>query len=280
MRYGIDVPIFGDYFDSSRLGDLAYEAEQSGWDGFFVWDHLTAGGSSPTVDPWVALAVIATRTKRVRIGPMVTPIPRRRPWKLARETVSIDHLSGGRLVLGVGLGSPADAEFERFGEDGNVALRAGKLDEGLDVLTGLWSGEPFSYNGRHYRLTETVFQPPPAQSPRIPIWVGAMWPNRAPLRRAARWDGVFPIYLDGGNKMTPEIMRTIVAYTGMHRTEGRPFDAIVGGPTPFSDRDEEAGLVARYADAGVTWYISPFNESFGSFDECRARIRQGPPRFE
>ena len=276
VHYGIDAPNYGDYFHPLTLAALAREAEESGWDGFFIWDHISFGVKKPMVDPWVALAAMAVRTERIRIGPMVTPLPRRRPWKLARETVSLDHLSNGRLILGVGLGHPPDTEYAQFGEEGDAKVRASKLDEGLDVLTGLWTGEPFSYQGEHYQLREVVFLPRPVQSPRIPIWVGATWPNKAPLRRAARWDGVYPIFLGEGNKMTPDIMRTIVAYVREHRTSDTPFDVVVSGPG--EDPEKEAELVAAYADVGVTWWTTSIGPQLGSVEDSRARIRQGPPR--
>ena len=149
MRFAINVPNFGTYSDPRTAADLAREAEDAGWDGFFVWDHILGAREwqVPIADPWVLLSAVAMRTERIRLGPMVTPIPRRRPWKLARETVTLDHLSRGRLVLGVGLGFPPDAEFEQFGEDGDPRVRAAKLDEGLAVLTGLWSGQPFRLRG-------------------------------------------------------------------------------------------------------------------------------------
>ncbi len=153
MKHGISIPNFGTFADIYRLTELAREAEDNGWDGFFLWDHLNEpqpGSRTPPVpmlDPWVALAAIAAATKRIRIGTMVTPVARRRPWKLARETVSIDHLSGGRLILGVGLGGMPEEEHARFGEDADDRVRARRLDEGLDILAGLWSGEPFSYQG-------------------------------------------------------------------------------------------------------------------------------------
>ena len=197
MLYAIDSPISGDYSDPRLLGELAHLAEQSGWDGFFIWDHLSIDGMQPVVDPWVALSVMAARTERIRIGTAVTPIPRRRPWKLARETVSVDRLSGGRLTLGVGLGEPADSEYERFGEDGALRTRAAKLDEGLDVLTGLWSGEPFSYQGEHFRVDGACFLPKPVQRPRIPIWAGGQWPNRAPLAQGGPVGRRLPDLLEG-----------------------------------------------------------------------------------
>ena len=278
ILHGLVVPNYGDYFDPRTLADLAHEAEQSGWDGFFLWDTLWAGVTEPMVDPWVALAAIAMRTERIRIGPMVTPLPRRRPWKLARETVSIDHLSGGRLTLGVGLGSPPDTEFEQFGEDGDAKLRAGLLDEGLDVLTGLWSGVPFSYGGDHYRLRETEFAPRPVQRPRIPIWVGGVWPNKAPLRRAARWDGVFPIFMEDNSAMTPAIMKQVVAYTAKHRQSDAPFDVVASGKAPRDDPGSEAALAAAFADAGATWFVTSIGPALGSVEDSRARIRRGPPR--
>ena len=195
MRFAIHVPNFGDFQDLRATATLARDAEAAGWDGFFLWDHLQYGKrtSHPTVDPWVCLAAIATQTQRIRLGPLVTPIPRRRRWKLARETVSLDHLSGGRLILGVGLGFPPDAEFASFGEDPDARTRAQKLDEGLDVLTGLWSGKPFAYAGQQVRVQQTRFRPPSLQQPRIPIWVAGSWGKAtAPFRRAARWDGVCP----------------------------------------------------------------------------------------
>ena len=278
MNFGIDVPISGDYSDPETLAGLASEAEGSGWDGFFIWDDIVSPAGEPMADPWVALAAIAMRTERIRIGPMVTPLPRRRPWKLARETVSIDHLSGGRLILGVGLGSPPE-QFEQLGETSDARVRAGKLDEGLDILTGLWTGEPFSYAGEHYRLEETVFLPRPVQRPRIPVWVAAVWPNKAPLRRAARWDGVFPTYLeDGLNDMTPDILRSVVAYVRQQRSSQATLEvAAVGRPgrgRGVSDQE----LIADYTDAGLTWWIESVGPRLGSVEDSRSRIGQGPPR--
>ena len=223
VRFGIDVPNFGEFSNPQTLGELAYEAEHSGWDGFFIWDHIALEMREPMCDPWIALTAVAMRTRRINIGPMVTPIPRRRPWKLARETVSLDHLSNGRLILGVGLGNPPDTEYERFGEDGDAIVRAQKLDEGLDVLAGLWSGEQFSYLGTHYQVTETVFLPRPVQSPRIPVWVASMSRNKRPLRRAARWDGVYPIRIgeNGKPQMTLEVVKGVeIPY---HQAEAKPY---------------------------------------------------------
>src|SRR5579863_6868421 len=194
MRYAINLPAFGAFADVRALAGLASEAEEAGWDGFFIWDHIQSEAGVPVADPWVALAAIALKTERIRIGALVTPLPRRRPWKLARETATLDRLSGGRLVVGAGIGGDQwFREFSTFGEPVEDRIHAAQLDEGFDVLAGLWSGERFSYEGQYYTARDALFLPTPVQSPRIPIWVAGIWPNKAPMRRAARWDGFFPI---------------------------------------------------------------------------------------
>ncbi|MFQ5951007.1 MAG: LLM class flavin-dependent oxidoreductase [Candidatus Geothermarchaeales archaeon] len=286
MYYGIYASIAGDCADAHTLAGLARDAEGAGWDGFFIWDHISRYSDSGMVDPWIALAAIAINTERIRIGPMVTPLPRRRPWKVARETASLDNLSGGRMVLGVGLGVPENRrDFEYLGEPSDAKVRATMLDEALDVLTGLWSGEPFSYRGQHYRLKETLFLPTPIQSPRIPIWVAGMWPKKAPFRRAARWDGVFPLKLGLDERLKPEDLRDILTYIKKHRAGGMVFDVVHSGVTSGRDREQDADMVARYAEVGVTWWlevtwlqkdIEKWRPS--SLEEMQARIRRGPPK--
>src|ERR1051326_62872 len=180
LRYGLELPVGGLFCDVGFLAELAYLAERAGWDGVFLEDYIVhhIADDAPTCDPWVALAAMAVTTTCIRLGTTVTALSRRRPWKLARETVSIDHLSGGRLTLGVGLGDSADAGFSRVSEIRDARTRARRLDEALDVLVGLWSGETFSYRGDHFQIDEVRFQPPPQQRPRIPIWVGGNWPNK------------------------------------------------------------------------------------------------------
>ncbi len=278
MHFGIHVPNFGDFHDLRATAALAREAEDAGWDGFFLWDHMQYGKSTyhPTVDPWVLLAAIAIQTERIRLGPLVTPLPRRRPWKLARETVSIDHLSGGRLILGVGLGFPPDAEYEHFGEDSDLRVRAQKLDEGLDVLTGLWSGKPFAYAGRHYTVKRTRFRPAPLQQPRIPIWVAGYWGrSKAPFRRAARWDGVCPEQIG----KTPADDRAMLEYIGQHRTSTAQFDVVRFAGIPQGTAAEVRAMVEPWAEAGVTWWIAGTTGRPGAFEAIRQRIAQGPPQM-
>jgi alkanesulfonate monooxygenase SsuD/methylene tetrahydromethanopterin reductase-like flavin-dependent oxidoreductase (luciferase family) len=281
MRFGLSLPNLGVYADVRALADLARAAEAAGWDGVFLWDSLHGDPNHPVpvVDPWVALTAIALATERVRLGPMVTPVARRRPWVLARQAATLDHLSGGRLVLGVGLGDPAAGEYGAFGEPTDAQVRAAMLDEGLAVLTGLWSGKPFSFAGAHARVREATFLPPPVQRPRVPIWVGGWWPNRAPMRRAARWDGAFPGKLAGMGvgMLTPDEVRAIAAFIGGRRAGDGPFDLVVAGTTPGDDPGAAAALVAQYAAAGATWWVESFGEAAGSLAGVRARIRHGPP---
>lgn len=280
MKYAINVPNFGPYADPHVVMDLAREAEDAGWDGFFVWDHILGDRSwkAPIADPWVLLAAIATCTTRMRLGPMVTPLPRRRPQKLARETVTLDHLSGGRLILGVGLGFPPDAEYEQFGEDPDLHVRAAKLDEALAVLLGLWSGEPFTYEGEHFRVSpEATFLPKPVQQPRIPIWVAGIWPNRAPFRRAAKYDGAVPELMEPPWALSPNSIRELKDYIDVRRTQTTPYDVVIRGESAAGDRSRAVDDVAPFAEAGATWWEESLSDWRGDLDACRARVRQGPP---
>ena len=230
-RRAIFVAPFGELADARRLARLAEEAEAHGWDGFFVWDHLVYTATRELADPWVAMTAIACATERVRIGALVTPTPRRRVQKLARETVTLDRLSGGRLVFGVGIGGDRHGEFEPFGDPGDPRERARRLDADLERLVELWGGE---------------FEPPPAQQPRIPIWVAGRWPNRRPMRRAARWDAIFPVDLPG-----PEALAEMVAAVGELRAGATgPFDFVVENPA-----GTDPGPWER---AGATWCLSAF----------------------
>jgi alkanesulfonate monooxygenase SsuD/methylene tetrahydromethanopterin reductase-like flavin-dependent oxidoreductase (luciferase family) len=274
MRFALNTPNFGIYFDPRLMAELAHEAEAAGWDGFFLWDHIGGAWEVPVADPWVQLAAMAMTTERIRLGTLVTPLPRRRPWKVARETVTLDHLSRGRLIVGVGIGSDSGLEYSTFGESPDDKLHGAMLDEGLAVLTRLWSGEPFSYEGAHYHLTNARFLPPPVQQPRPPIWVAAIWPHQRPLRRAAQWDGVCPIGANG--EATPDEIRAMLAYIHEHRTATTPFDMVFGGRAYALPPTERAARLREYADAGVTWWEEGFDWT-NTLDEVRAVIRQGPP---
>jgi alkanesulfonate monooxygenase SsuD/methylene tetrahydromethanopterin reductase-like flavin-dependent oxidoreductase (luciferase family) len=273
VRYGISVPNFG---DPAHLVELGHATERAGWDGFFLWDHVLVDADHPFPidDPWVVLGAVAQTTERVRLGTLVTPVARRRPWKLARETVTLDHLSGGRAVLGVGLGEPPDAEFGAFGEPTDGRVRAELLDEGLEVLFGLWSGERFSFKGRHLTVDGATFLPTPLQSPRIPVWVAVVWPNRGPLRRAAQCDGMAPIRLGprGVEPVTPDDVREMLAVVREQRETDAPFDVAV-----WVVSDTTAGA-ADYEAVGVTWLIESASGAPGWLDDIRGVIDAGPGR--
>ncbi|HYU76127.1 MAG TPA: LLM class flavin-dependent oxidoreductase [Ktedonobacteraceae bacterium] len=288
MRYGVYIPIFGPYGDARVLAELAYEAEEAGWDGFFLWDQVSKTTLTPTVDPmvdpWIALAVIALHTRTIRLGTLVTPLARRRPWKVARETASLDHLSSGRLILSVGSGG-GYFDFEALGEASDPKTLAALLDEGLEVLTGLWSGEPYHHEGTYYHIKEAQFLPRPLQSPRIPIWVAGMWPAKAPLRRAARWDGVVPIGRDLPltAMLTPAQMHEIVRYVASQPGYTTPFEVVHSGITAGTDAAHDREVVAAYQQVGVTWWAEKIlPERWGSWTDwpleaMRARIWRGPP---
>jgi alkanesulfonate monooxygenase SsuD/methylene tetrahydromethanopterin reductase-like flavin-dependent oxidoreductase (luciferase family) len=268
MRFGLTICNHGEYADPVLLGDLAVAAEEAGWDGVFVWDHVARAGEPPMTDPQIAMATIATRTSRVRIGPMVTPLARRRPQKLLRETVALDHLSGGRMTLGVGLGVH-DEEFAMMGDEPDPRRRAALLDEALELLVAGWSGERVRHDGPSYAV-DAIFQPPPVQQPRIPIWVGGTWPNRAPFRRAARFDGVFPA---GPDTYAPSDYVDMRAYVAEHRTTDDPFTVVHQNTV---DADAIDGWT-DYAAVGVDWWLESFRPEQRSVDVARRIIDAGPP---
>lgn len=277
MKFGYVFP-GGEARDAA---ECAREAEAAGWDGFFVWEPVWG------VDTWVTLAAAAMRTEHIRLGTMLTPLSRRRPWKLASETATVDRLSNGRLILSVGLGA-VDTGFTQFGEVTERKQRAELLDEGLDILTGLWRGQPFKHEGRHYHVTETTFFPPqpPIQTPRIPIWVVGAWPHPKSMERALRYDGLLTAVQSAADKfetVTPAHLREIMAYVAAHRSATTPFDIVIDGKAPLDDPHKAASLVSSYADAGATWWIEAQWElgerMFAAETQAaiRERIRQGPP---
>jgi alkanesulfonate monooxygenase SsuD/methylene tetrahydromethanopterin reductase-like flavin-dependent oxidoreductase (luciferase family) len=285
MHTGLYLPNFGSWGDPSAMVSLAIEAEASGWDGFFIWDHV-GGFKNTMVDPWVALGAVAQATNTITIGTTVTPAPRRRPQKLARETTTVDRLSGGRLVFGVGSGEGA-SEFDNMGENPVHRDRGAMLDEALDVITQLWTGEPVDHRGTYYTVEGARFAPTPVQTPRIPIWVGGVWPHKKPMRRAARWDGVMPLieYTDDEKEMSD--LRACLDYISSHRESDHPFDVVYSGATPGHDPTRAAEIVGSFADIGVTWWLEPiapyrYDEGFAEpwhTEKLRERVLQGPPKI-
>ncbi|MBA3875527.1 MAG: LLM class flavin-dependent oxidoreductase [Anaerolinea sp.] len=278
LRFAIYAPNFGTLGDPRRVTDLAHLAEQAGWHGWFTWDNLLWETDEPLADPWVTLAAVALATRRMRFGPLVTPLPRRRPWDVARATATLDHLSGGRLIFGAGLGGDWYRELSAFGEELDDKVRATMLDEGLDLLARLWSGEPVSFDGRHYHVDGVRFLPAPMQRPRIPIWIAGVWPYRRALARAARWDGVVPIAAEG---LLPaaDVRQVVAAVHAGREAAGRPepFDVAVMGRLHDLPAARRGAAVASMAEAGATWWL----ESFAAGEPATAierALEAGPPR--
>jgi len=278
------MPNFGGFGDIDTLVEIGTEAEDAGWDGLFLWDHLLVFKQEDMVtefvDPWIALAAIACNTKKIRLGPLITPLPRRRPWKVAREALSVDHLSKGRLVLGVGIGAPPDVEFEYFGEESDATIRAQKLDESLDIITGLWSGEPFSYDGKHYHLETMTFLPKPKQAPRIPIWVGGSVPYKAPFRRASRYDGVAPVHSKWPQPITPKDLEKVLEIIKAERGNLDNYAVVVCGETSGTNPQKDTEIVTPWIDIGANWWLEDIHDIRAEIGELRKRIRIGPPSIE
>jgi alkanesulfonate monooxygenase SsuD/methylene tetrahydromethanopterin reductase-like flavin-dependent oxidoreductase (luciferase family) len=228
-------------------------------------------------DPWILRGAVAARTKRIKIVANITPLPRRRAWKVARETATLDRLSNGRLIFGVGIGNPPE-DFSLFGEESDPKVRAERLDESLEIITGLWTGKPFSFEGRHHSIREVTFLPTPVQTPRIPIWVGGMWPAKAPMRRAAKWDGVCPSRM-WPDVLTPVDLHELLEYIESFRGDLRNFDVSVGGQTNGGNKRKDEDTLAPWIGAGVTWWFEEINAWRAKANELEARIRRGPPEF-
>jgi alkanesulfonate monooxygenase SsuD/methylene tetrahydromethanopterin reductase-like flavin-dependent oxidoreductase (luciferase family) len=251
------LPLFNELFDPHVVVELTVAAEEQGWDGVFVWDHVLYRHPVVEVaDPWIVMAAQAAATERVRLGPMVTPMPRRRTNVLARETVTLDHLSNGRLTFGVGIGGDSSGEFSLFGEEVDARVRGARLDDELERLDRWWRGEA---------VDGATLLPRPVQRPRIPVWVASRFPNRAPVRRAARWDGWFPIALED-----PSDLAEMLEYVRQQRTSSEPFDVAVQG---LPDADPRPWI-----DAGATWWLVRFDPFTVTAADVRRAVEDGPPR--
>jgi alkanesulfonate monooxygenase SsuD/methylene tetrahydromethanopterin reductase-like flavin-dependent oxidoreductase (luciferase family) len=279
IKFGLDVSTVGEYADPRILADLAAGAEVAGWDGFFVWDVMFNEKTfdDPVADPWVALAAVAMKTERIRIGALVTPLARRRPWQVAREAVTADVLSNGRLIFGAGLGFQT-LDFDAFGEEADAKIRGDMLDEALEVLDGLWTGETYHFNGKHFRVNGARLLPKALQSPRIPVWIAGTWPNPRPFRRAAHWDGIYvSSQKKSGGPPGPKDIQDIVQFLGKERELPAGFDIALAGKMP-SDRKRSLEYMQEIHEAGATWWIETINEGAGSFEEMSRLIRTGPPK--
>jgi alkanesulfonate monooxygenase SsuD/methylene tetrahydromethanopterin reductase-like flavin-dependent oxidoreductase (luciferase family) len=277
MKFGIDIATDGEYANPQKLAEVAFEAEKAGWDGFFLWDVLYTQNKPdvPVIDPWITLAAIATNTQHIRMGAFMTPLARRRPWQVARQTATLDHLSNGRVTFGAGLGYQA-LDFVPFGEEFDTKVRAEKLDEGLEIVNGLWKGEPFSFSGKHYQLQSVILRPTPVQSPRIPVWVAAGWPRRKPFQRAARWDGVYVMTVnqETNELLTVEEVKEIATYMKSLRQRDDPFDIAINIDLTENLADT-TGIIRQYHEVGVSWCIALSPETLDGLEQL---IKNGPPK--
>lgn len=265
MRSALWLPIFDELAEPAVVARLAAEAEEAGWHGLFVWDHLRWQAPVREVaDPWITLTAVACATEHLRIGPMITPLARRRPAKVARETTTLDRLSGGRLTLGVGLGSDRFGnELSKTGESLDDRQRGRMLDESLEILTAAWSGEPVHHHGEHYTVDDVEFLPRPVQRPGVPVWVAGFPGNRKPMQRAARHDGFFPVNLEHPDQVA-EIAATIA---DLRDDPTAPYDIAVALPTGTDP--------APYAAAGATWWLTDVSPG-DTLDQVRGLLRDGP----
>ncbi|NHJ19953.1 MAG: LLM class flavin-dependent oxidoreductase [Candidatus Lokiarchaeota archaeon] len=273
-KFGIYIANYGITDDPQDYIDLAILSENNGWDGFFLWDHvyLSSNKTQPFLDPWIILSAIAAKTKRVKLGTTVTPLARRRPWIIAKEVSTLDRLSKGRIILGVGLG--AGSEFSNFGENTDPIIRREKLDESLQIIKGLWANKRFTFKGKHFNIKEVEFFPKPYQE-KIPIWVGGIWPNKKPFQRAAKYDGVFPIKISGDENLSPNDYREIVNYLKQYRSSFGSYDIIKSiTSTGIKDEDE---WINNYLDVGITWFVESMWPGRYSLDNFKKRIARGPP---
>lgn len=273
MRFGIYVPTSGEY-DVTTIVELARDAERLGWDGMFLWDNIlsTFDDSGVLDDTTIALAAVVLVTERIHCGPIVTPLTRRRPWKVAKEMATLDRLSGGRLILGVGLGGTWD--FAPFAEMSLGRERGVALDEALAVLTACWRGDDVYHRGRYFTVEGARMRPGPLQQPRIPIWTAGYWPGTAPFRRASRWDGVAPLRKDQEFEgLTPDELAACLSYIHRQREPRTPLDAVY-----FHTRAGDGARVDEYERAGATWWLESTNPATETLAEFHARIRSGPPR--
>lgn len=271
MRYGFVIP----GGDVPEIVDIAVEIEQSGWDAVFVAEGVYG------TDAWVTLGAMAARTNRVMLGTLLTPPSRRRPWKLASETATLDRLSKGRAVLTVGLGA-IDTGFAQVGEATDRKVRAQLLDEGLEVMERLWSGKPFKYDGEHYHVNwDNSWSYTPHEKRRVPVWVVAAWGRAKSVERALRWDGIVPakIEADGSfGAVTPGEVREIADYAARNRTQDTPFDIVIEGITP-ANLEAAREKVAPFAEAGATWWIESMWDVPGGMKAVMKRIKSGPPQI-
>jgi alkanesulfonate monooxygenase SsuD/methylene tetrahydromethanopterin reductase-like flavin-dependent oxidoreductase (luciferase family) len=276
-NFGIYIANYGITNDPQDYIELAILSENIGWDGFFLWDHVffSSNKTQPFLDPWILLSAIAVKTKRIKLGTTVTPLARRRPWIVAKEVSTLDHLSKGRIILGVGLG--AESDFSNFGENTDPLIRSKKLDESLQILNGLWANKPFTFKGKYFNIKEVDFFPKPFQE-KIPIWVGGNWPNKKPFQRAAQYDGVFPLKAGSDDALSPNEYSEIIKYIKQRRSSVDSYDIIKPFISTGLKKEDDWSFKTNFLNIGITWFVELIYPGRDSLDNIKKIISRGPPR--
>lgn len=272
MQYGVTLP----YLDPQVVADLAVEAENAGWDGIFVWDAIWG------LDCWVVLTAAAARTQRIKLGPMLVPPSRKRPWEVASTAMTLDRFSNGRVIFSAGLGAP-DTGWAKVGEETDKKVRAARMDEALDVIRGFWSGKPFSYKGDYFQVDDVKCEPTPTQQP-IPIWVVGAWPYPKTLRRVAQYQGCICAFKDYFTRPIDDFgedLKGIVKFVKADREKlgksATPFDFVIEGNTPGDDAKRTREILTPYIETGLTWWLENVWK-LETVEAMRERIKQGPPK--
>jgi len=279
MRFGLNLANFGALADVRAHLELALAAEEAGWDGYFIYDDINMPGIRAHADPWITLGVIASQTERLKLGTSVTPVPRRRPTKLAREILTLDALSGGRFIFGAGNGMFPE-EFEHLGDQGNLRIRSEMLEEGLQLIRALCTDDDeVEFSGQYYRVKTKGFGWP-VSGARVPIWLGATWPKQRPVRRAARFDGIIPILDPYTDLISPDQIRDLVAFIAANRETADPFEVVIPQMGQTGDEERDRDQMRAYAHAGATWVLDAADPAAEGIDDILARVRLGPPRID
>jgi alkanesulfonate monooxygenase SsuD/methylene tetrahydromethanopterin reductase-like flavin-dependent oxidoreductase (luciferase family) len=273
VRFGLFLPPFGPFAEDRALVELARRAEHAGWDGIFLWDHvLPEEDGFRVADPWVLLGAMAAVTERVLLGTMVTPLARRRPWVVARQLATLNRISSGRVILGVGLG--VDRDFVAFGEDPDLRRRSEKVDEALAVMQQIWTGAPFNHSGRHFSVGVPLSSPP--DEVRAPIWVASVGMNEGPLRRAAKHDGIFPLSPDSRHLSLESLSRIVERLRQLGAPLGRDFDIVLRGNASPAWPEPQRQPLASLAAAGMTWWLETLIHH-DPIDLSMKVVDEGPP---
>ncbi len=279
IKYGLGLIQFNEFSNPDVVIDFAVEAEKAGWDGIFLIDHVMFSREhiSSIAETWVLLGAIAAKTDKIKIGTCVSALPRYHPWQFAKMAATLDVLSKGRLILGLGLGGP-DIEYEAFGQDYDLELLAEKMDESLEIIQGLWTGEMYSFTGKHYQIDRACLLPKPIQKPRIPLILGGTWPFKKPFIRASKYDGMLPIHKNFPQDLTHTELKETIDIAKENRTSDEPFEIMVFG-SGFFTPNHHKDIIKSYVDVGITWWLEHVNTLMQpSVEEMRKMVKQGPPK--